>query len=666
MKHFFLFRLSAFAALLTTLMAQSGRAQERPMKVAHDADGTAYIANEIIVRFNPAVVKPRVVNDLNIQRGTLSSFVQPNAIEQMHGVVDLDFSQVATFKIFYHMTTADTLSVSRLGDTVSVAKLWSAFVLQLPPGYQEKDVCASLSTLFPTIIYAHRNLAFELNTTNPPPVPLPNDTNFGLQSSLVPTTRYPNANINMRQAWQYAQGDNSIKVGVFDTGIDATHPDLNNGSTFGPVVTGGYDYVRNQPRFNIADNFGHGTACAGIIGARRNNGVGVSGIAGGNFSASQVQYGVQLFDMKILDDNGYLIPMSAAAAAFSEGSSQATASSGYGYRLNVMSNSWGKASSSISASDVRLLRESMFTVFQNKVVLVASKGNLGVTSLIMPADMSDDWVLSVGASGTNGDYKDASNGDPTPPFPFGDSYPSNYSNGVDLIAPGSTANVYTTRSRVGTWGGVDPSTAEYTAFNGTSAAAPHVAGVAALMLQYKAQNAQGALENLAPEDIEEIMQRTATDKYTINANAPYDDHTGWGLLNAGKALGSVRGAYRLVHDKGYAFGYNYGTTTRPIVLSDPYSGPGINLQAGVVYNAAVDQATVYFNPQQSLGFGDQLIGAWVRNSSSALWGPVGSNNMVNPYPGMSIVHGWNAASLQVTCYKNRVNNNGYNAPSEYS
>lgn len=85
----------------------------------------------------------------------------------MSNATGIDFKNVPTSKIFHNMTSADTLSVSRLGDTVTVAKLWSAFVLGLPSNRDEQEVCGKLSTLFPTILYAHRNFLFELTGAGP-------------------------------------------------------------------------------------------------------------------------------------------------------------------------------------------------------------------------------------------------------------------------------------------------------------------------------------------------------------------------------------------------------------------------------------------------------------------------------------------------------------------
>ena len=91
--------------------------------------------------------------------------------------------------------------------------------------------------------------------------------------------------VNAPQVWATTTGDN-VKVAVLDTGIDYNHPDL------AANYRGGYDFVNsdNDP----FDGNGHGTHCAGTIGAITNNNIGVASVA----------YNVDLYAVKVLSDEG--------------------------------------------------------------------------------------------------------------------------------------------------------------------------------------------------------------------------------------------------------------------------------------------------------------------------------------------------------------------------
>ena len=129
----------------------------------------------------------------------------------------------------------------------------------------------------------------------------------------------------------------------------------------------------------------------------------------------------------------------------------------------------------------------------NDVVMIAAAGNDGTSVVSYPAAYPQ--VIAVGA--TDDTDRRAS---------F-----SNYGSDLDVVAPG--VMIYSTQGGTG-----------YQYLSGTSAAAPHVAGVAALML-----TVSPALE---PEEISSIINQTATD---ISQTA-YDPMTGWGIVNAFRAV----------------------------------------------------------------------------------------------------------------------------------
>jgi subtilisin family serine protease len=94
---------------------------------------------------------------------------------------------------------------------------------------------------------------------------LPNDELYGRQWSLPA--------IGAPAAWDHTTGSDAVKVAIVDSGINAAGPDL------APNVRMdlGWDFVSNDA--DASDNVGHGTHVAGIVAARGNNGIGISGVA---------------------------------------------------------------------------------------------------------------------------------------------------------------------------------------------------------------------------------------------------------------------------------------------------------------------------------------------------------------------------------------------------
>ena len=113
------------------------------------------------------------------------------------------------------------------------------------------------------------------------PVTLPNDPNFASQWYLQNSST---SGIDAPAAWSVTTGSKNVVIAVLDSGINLNDPDLKNNIWTNPGIVSsgitndihGWNFVNNSS--NVADNFGHGTAVATIIGAEGNNGLGNTGV----------------------------------------------------------------------------------------------------------------------------------------------------------------------------------------------------------------------------------------------------------------------------------------------------------------------------------------------------------------------------------------------------
>ena len=240
------------------------------------------------------------------------------------------------------------------------------------------------------------------------------------------------ADINIGPTWQITKGDN-VKIAVLDVGVDLTHPDLIHN------LLQGYDATGNGSNGAPTNVESHGTACAGIIAAQANNTIGISGVA----------------------PNSKIIPVRMAPDEYNYFSQDIVNAIRWSWQngADILSFSWGVTPN----PDITTEINNALTYGRNGLgcVILCSSGNGHNGTLNFPASLSG--TIAVGAS-SNKDYRE--------------SY-SNYGTRLDVVAPGGYYNI-TTTDYVGDWG-YDQSDYVHT-FCGTSAACPHAAGVAALML----------------------------------------------------------------------------------------------------------------------------------------------------------------------------------------
>ena len=294
-------------------------------------------------------------------------------------------------------------------------------------------------------------------------------------------------NINVESAWDQTKGE-GITIAVIDTGVTQV-PDLKL-TKFVP----GYDFVNN--RENTADDNGHGTHVAGVIAQSTNNGYGVAGIA----------HLAQIMPLKVLSaDGGGTVADIAEAIKFAADN-----------EADVINLSLGGGGAS------RLLEEAITYAYDKGVVIVAAAGNENLNAASYPAR----YPKVIGVTAT--DFEDAK------------ADYANYGAGVDLAAPGGTETNKILQNTI------DPSTGEsvFVGFQGTSMAAPHVAGVAALI------KASGIEQ---PAEILDILKKSARPEKEDRLN-----YFGAGHLDAGAAVNlalkgelSFTDFFRWLRDNGY-------------------------------------------------------------------------------------------------------------------
>ena len=292
----------------------------------------------------------------------------------------------------------------------------------------------------PAIEYIEPNYEVSIND-------LPDDPRFdelwGLNNTGQ-TGGVDDADIDASEAWDIETG-NDVVIGVIDTGIDYTHPDLDDNVWVneGEIPDNGIDddsngYVDDYHGYDFVnddgdpfDDAGHGTHVSGTIAAEGDNSVGVTG----------VNWNAQIMGLKFLDEFGSGDTFGAIQAV-----EYATLMG-----ADLTNNSWGGGGFS------QALEDAIAAAGEQGQIFVAAAGNDSSDTDIFahyPSSYDLDNIISVAAT-TDSDLLAG--------------FSNHGATSVDLSAPGQDILSTTPNN-------------SYSYFNGTSMASPHVAGVVSLLL----------------------------------------------------------------------------------------------------------------------------------------------------------------------------------------
>jgi type VII secretion-associated serine protease mycosin len=287
------------------------------------------------------------------------------------------------------------------------------------------------------------------------------------------TLYYNLTKINITSAWQICFQGQGIKVAVIDTGVDLDHPDLQANIVSGKSFVSGVS--------SPDDDQGHGTHVAGIVAAVNNNG-GVIGVAP---KAS-------IMPVKVLNSQG-------SGSIFAVADGIEWAANNGAKVINLSLASIGNSSTLKAAVDY---------AYNKGILVVAAGGNCGDANYLFNGCTSQDQILYPGDYANVVAVASTTSSDSQSSF-------SNQGSYIDIAAPGSF--IFSTYASGG-----------YNTLSGTSMAAPHVAGLAALIWSQDS--------SLTNQQVWAQIRNTAQD---LGASG-WDPQFGYGRINAAAALGALQ------------------------------------------------------------------------------------------------------------------------------
>lgn len=284
--------------------------------------------------------------------------------------------------------------------------------------------------------------------------------------------------ISSEKAWDIQTGNKNLTVAVIDTGVAYNHHDLKDNIWVNIVEKEGqpgidddengyiddiygYDFFNNDS--DPIDDNGHGSHCSGIIGAKGNNGIGITGI----------NWNTQIMAIKVFSNDGRGGPLDKILQAIRYATKMGA---------KIINNSWGGNFYS------KILEQEIREAGEKGVLFIAAAGNEKSNNdsiPVYPASYKLPNMISVAAVDNKGERATFSN--------YGRKT-------VHVAAPGeSIYSVYPKKT--------EP-TEGYEYLSGTSMATPHVTGIAALLLSNE--------PNLTPEEVKNRLILTSKPMNTLN------------------------------------------------------------------------------------------------------------------------------------------------------
>ncbi len=352
-------------------------------------------------------------------------------------------------------------------------------VLPSQPTYRTETAYIGVSGIESLVEYIRFDIRRRVHWTDADSIPVlgVNDPEFGQQWALENTGQeicgvagVPDADIGALYSWMLVGETEEVTVAVLDAGVSDTHPDLIGQLVDGANFSDG-DMDAWQHGFND-----HGTRVSGVISAVYDNGLGMAGVT----------RGAKIMPVRVLNDLNIAFPSDAApGVVWAADNGADILNMSFGWPLDVLGG-------------VEALRDAVVYAHMSGCLLVASSGNSPLIDVLYPAAFPE--VMAVTATNN----RDELWGNSTTGPEISVSAP-----GVKVLA--TTANPF------------QPS--ELYAFEtGTSFAAPHVAGAAAVIW--------GEYPQLTNDEVREILELSAVDL----GEPGFDESFGHGRLDLLNAL----------------------------------------------------------------------------------------------------------------------------------